>query len=130
MQSSIETVSSQRTKKKRWLSVLFLVLNLLILVVIFLVQILQEESVSIADLVTTKIHWEWVLIAFGLFMLENIFDALRISAAIKKLTGRFRPILSYKSVLCTRFYDNITPLATGGQPFQIFYLSHLVHFLM
>jgi len=123
MQSSIEAVSSQRTKKKRWLSVLFLVLNLLILVVIFLVQILQEESVSIADLVTTKIHWEWVLIAFGLFMLENIIDALRISAAIKKLTGRFRPILSYKSVLCTRFYDNITPLATGGQPFQIFYLS-------
>ncbi len=123
MESSLKTVAKQKTKKKRWLSALFLVINLLILVGIFFFQFLNEKPVSIADLVSSKIHWEWLAITVGLFFLDHMLDASRISIALKKLTGRFRPVLSYKSTVCCRFYDSITPLATGGQPFQIYYLN-------
>ncbi len=123
IQSSYETVSNQRTRKKRGLSALFLLINLVILAGIFLFQFLNEEAVSIQDLVMNKIHWWWVVGAVCLFLIANFVDGLRISVAIKKLTGRFRPFLSYKSVACCRFYDSMTPLSTGGQPFQIFYLN-------
>ena len=53
----------------------------------------------------------------------NLLDGFRVSVIVKKLTGKFRPILSLKSNICARFYDNMTPLATGGQPFQIYYLN-------
>lgn len=95
----------------------------MILAGIFLFQFLNEESVSIQDLVMNKIHWWWVAGAVALFLIANFVDGLRVSVAIKKLTGRFRPILGYKSVACCRFYDSMTPLSTGGQPFQIFYLN-------
>ncbi len=123
MQKSFEAVSTQRTKSKKRLSLIFLLLNLLVLAGIFLFQFLNEEAVSISDLVTSKINWGWVLISLGLFFMVNILDGFRVSAVVKKLTGKFRPILSLKSNISARFYDNITPLATGGQPFQIYYLN-------
>ena len=47
IQSSYEAVSNQRTRKKRGLSALFLLINLVILAGIFLFQFLNEEAVSI-----------------------------------------------------------------------------------
>lgn len=123
MQSTMETVNKQRSKKKRWLSVLFLLLNLAILIGILIYQFLNETPVSLPELLTSKLNWWWLIVAVALFMLINIVDATRVYLTIRKATGRHRPWLSYKSTLCCRFYDNITPLATGGQPFQIYYLS-------
>jgi len=123
MKESLEAVSNQRSKKSKRMSLIFLLLNLLVLVGIFVFQFLREETVSISDLVTNKIHWWWVLISLGLFFMVNIIEGLKTSIIIKKATGRFRPILGFKSHVCSRFYDNITPLSTGGQPFQIYYLN-------
>ena len=38
-------------------------------------------------------------------------------------TKVYRPNLSYKVAAIGRYYDVITPFATGGQPFQIYYLN-------
>lgn len=123
IESTYETVKNQQSKKKRILNVVFLLLNLAILAAIFAWQFTSEETVSFADLLTSKLNWWWLIIAIAVFMLVNFIDASRVYIAIKKVTGRSRPWLSYKSVICCRFYDSITPLATGGQPFQVFYLN-------
>lgn len=123
IESSYQAVEKQRSKKKRWLSFGFLMLNLVVLGVILYFQIKQEGAVSFADLVASKMNWWWLIIGVLLFMLINILDSMRISISIKKVTGRWRPFLSYKSTITCRFYDSITPLATGGQPFQIYYLN-------
>jgi len=123
MSSANETVNKQRSKKNRWLSFIFLSINIIVLVIILWVQLSSEESVSFEELVTQKINWWWLLLAFGFFMLINITDGMRTWVLIKFSTGRSRPWLSYKSVIMQRFYDSITPLATGGQPFQVFYLN-------
>ena len=121
IEGSIDTVKKQR--KKRWLNVGFLILNLVILVVIFVVQFMNEPPVSFGELLTSKLNWWWLIVAIALFMLINFVDSARVYLAIKKVSGRSRPWLSYKSTINCRFYDAITPLATGGQPFQVFYLN-------
>ena len=121
--SSLKTVEKQQSKKKKWISFGFLMLNLAILAGILIYQFSNEEPVSFTDLLTSTINWWWLLIAVVVFMLINIVDSMRVSITIKKATGRYRPYLSYKSTLICRFYDSITPLSTGGQPFQIYYLS-------
>ena len=42
---------------------------------------------------------------------------------IHKTTGKHRPYLSLKTAILGKYYDNITPLGSGGQPFQIYYLT-------
>ena len=101
----------------------FLMVNLIILVVILWINFKDTDSISIQDLFFSKLNWWWILIAVGLFFFAQAMDATRVWLLIKHATGHNRPWLSFKSIVTQRFYDCITPLATGGQPFQIFYLN-------
>ena len=123
IETTLKSVEKQQSNKKKWLSFGFLMLNLAILAGILIYQFSNEEPVSISVLLTSTINWWWLLIAVVVFMLINVVDSMRVSITVKKATGRSRPYLSYKSTLICRFYDSITPLATGGQPFQIYYLA-------
>lgn len=123
VEESSQAVSNQRSKKKRWLSVGFLILNLLIVVGVFIWSFATGQQISIADLFTQKINWLWLFVGVALFLFINWTDGMRIFALIFHVTKKPRAFLSYKSNSMCRFYDNITPLSTGGQPFQIYYLS-------
>lgn len=123
MESSMQSVKTQRSKKSRWLSAIFLVLNLSILAGILIWQFLNEPPVSLPELLQSKLNWWWLIVAVALFLLINFLDAMRINLAVKKVSGRSRPHTSYKSVAICRYYDALTPLATGGQPFQVYYLN-------
>jgi len=50
-------------------------------------------------------------------------DQIRYLMLIKQSTRKHRPFLAYKVARIGRYYDYITPLGTGGQPFQIYYLT-------
>ncbi len=121
--SSYKMAEKQKSKRQRWINFGFLMLNLVILAIILFFQIRSEGAISFADLVSSQINLWWLLAAVLLFFLINALDSARIAISIKQVTGRYRPFLSYKSTAICRFYDCITPLSTGGQPFQIFYLS-------
>ena len=124
LQGTHEAVSKQRSKKKRILSFAFLLINLTILSVILWYQFSHmDDNISIQDLLFSELNWWWILAALGLFFMAQVFDGFRIWILIKHSTGQNRPWLSFKSVVTQHFYDCITPMATGGQPFQIFYLN-------
>ena len=123
VEESAKTVSNQRSKKKRWISSAFLILNLLIVAGILIWSFTTGTQVSIADLLTQKINWIWLFVGVLLFLFINWTDGMRIFALIFHATKKPRAFLSYKSNSMCRFYDNVTPLSTGGQPFQIYYLN-------
>ena len=117
------TVAKQRSKKSRWMSAIFLLINLVVLAIVMYSQLSSEGAVSFDELINEQMEWGWFLLAIGFVILLNMADASRIWVLIKFTTGRSRPWLSYKSLAIQKFYDNITPMATGGQPFQVFYLN-------
>ena len=59
-------------------------------------------------------------LAVFLFFLLN--ESLKYSYLLKIATGKFRIKNSIKTMFLGKYYDAITPLGTGGQPFQIYYL--------
>jgi len=59
-----------------------------------------------------------------IWAISMMIESFRLNVLIKHSTGRSRPFLSYKVCAIGRYYDSITPMATGGQPFQIFYLAN------
>lgn len=49
-------------------------------------------------------------------------ESMKYSYLLKISTGKFRLRSSMKTMYLGKYYDGITPLGTGGQPFQIYYL--------
>lgn len=124
VEKSQESVKKQRSKKKRWLNFAFLMLNLVVVIGVLIYNFVDNgELVGLGELFTQKINWWWLLAGVGVFLLATFLDALRIFIMTFHITKRARPFLSYKATALCRFYDIMTPLSTGGEPFQVFYLN-------
>ncbi|MBR1925372.1 MAG: flippase-like domain-containing protein [Clostridia bacterium] len=122
-QKSNEAVKEQRGKKGKIISTIFMIINICIVVGILLYNFLgTKEPLSFSELLTTKINWLWLFIGVLVFFAIFIADSSAIYMLIFHTTKRSRPFLSYKSHAMCRFYDSVTPLSTGGQPFQVYYL--------
>ncbi len=72
----------------------------------------------------------WKYFAFGLLalFLTFLFKALKLSILCKPLTGKFHFKTCFETAIIGHYYNYVTPLAVGGQPFEIYHLSkHGVH---
>ena len=119
---SESAVSKRKTKKQKIISLIFFIINIAIVVGIVVYNFVFSNPVSITELFQTTINWWWLLIGIVIYFVLSLFDSFRTFILIKHSTGNSRPWLSYKSSAICRYYDSITPMSTGGQPFQIFYL--------
>lgn len=117
--ASQQVVAKRKGKNKKLLNILMFLLNVCIVVGIFLYQFLKNEFVPISDL---TINIGCIFICFALFAVAMFFDACSTEYLTRKSMKKQTWVLSFKSTLCGRYYDAVTPLATGGQPFQVTYL--------
>ena len=118
-----QKAKQQKSKKSRILSLIFLIINVVIIVVAIAISASKEEGmVSITQMFEVANLW-YLLLAFIAFILLMSFESLRYYILIWKSTRHSRPFLSYKVAAIGKYYDNITPLSTGGQPMQIYYLK-------
>lgn len=114
-----------KPKKQRFvMKLLFLLLNVIIVTVIFLLERNKSGSVgNLAELIkNTSNGWIYILCAFMLFFVMVLAEAVCFMAMLKKTGGHKRFALSVKTVLIGKYYDLITPFSMGGQPFQMYYL--------
>lgn len=114
-----EKKAQKKAKRSKLLRGLAFSLNIAILAVILIVQIFKDPS----EVLTPTINWNFMAIIIGLVLLITILDATKLFILLFVSTKKARPFLSYKTSAIGKYYDNITPLATGGQPFQIFYMN-------
>lgn len=117
----IKTNTQSKSKKKKWLNFLYFALNIVVIAIVLWVQLAKESNPMESLASILDINWWFILAAVATFFICMVMDQLKYSILIKKATGNFRFNLSYKVAIVGRHYDIITPLSTGGQPFQIFY---------
>lgn len=113
----------QKPKKKKIGNLILLIVNFCIIAGIFIYFYLTSGTVDIYELFSLDLRWTFLLVAVLMLLMTIIIEALRYAQLIYKSTGKFRFFLSLKTHLLGKYYDNITPFAAGGQPFQIFYLN-------
>ncbi len=110
-------------KRKRILNLVYFALNILVIALVLYFQ-LSGETDPREQLSTIRgVNWKFLLITFCAFVVVMLFDQIRYAVLTYKSTGAFRFRLSYKITAVGRYYDVITPLATGGQPFQVLYYN-------
>lgn len=118
-----QAVAKQKSKKKKYLSLIFFLINIGILAIILTVQIGNQADMSITTLLNSSFSVGILFCTILFWGIIQFLDAYRSNILIKLSTGKSRPFLAYKTNTIGRYYDNLTPMATGGQAFQIFYLK-------
>jgi len=75
-----------------------------------------------------KTGWLFFILAIFAFFLSFFFKGLKNVVMCKSMTGKAHFITSMETGIIGTYYNNVTPLAVGGQPFEIYHLSkHGVH---
>ena len=118
-----QTVAKHKTKKSKYVNLIFFLINLVVIGVILGVQIGQSGDMSISTLINSTFSLKIFLVMLLMWFFMQAMEALRMNVLIKQSTGRSRPFLAYKTHSYGKYYDSITPMASGGQPFQIFYMT-------
>ena len=120
--SAEEQVAKQKSKKKKIWNAIFFIINIVVVASVLTYQLIHENITSFSELKNLKFYYLPVLA--GCFILVMGLDAYRTNLFLKSSGSRSRPYLCYKMCAIGKYYDNITPMSTGGEPAQIFYMKN------
>lgn len=122
-QNVLKQSDAKSKKKKKLWNFLYFIINIAVIAVVLGFQLSQEADPwqSLSEILDA--NWWFIFASFGVFAVGMILDQVRFIALINKATGLCRPNLAFKVAVQGRYYDVITPLSTGGQPFQVLYLN-------
>ena len=118
------------TPKKNWRRVLLIIFFVLLNVVVITFAGISEfgNSSSASKLVDVNVNGWFLVPAVVCFVVAFCFEILKYVIMMRRLApknNKKRPDyykVARRVVLLGRYYDNITPAAIGGQPFQMYYM--------
>lgn len=72
--------------------------------------------------------WFYIIFALIALFFCYFFKGIKLSMFCKEMTGKWHFKTCMETGVIGLYYNNVTPLAVGGQPFEIYHLSkHGVH---
>ena len=119
--------SPKKFLKKPLLIALFVLINVAVIAITAFSEFgNSENAVALSEV---KINW-WLLIPAALCFLVAIWFEIHkyilmmreMSKDKAKFNKKHARKIARRTVLLGKYYDNITPAAVGGQPFQIYYM--------
>ena len=126
-QSEQKGFSPKKIFKKPAMVILFILLNVAVITITAFSEF--GNSKNAAELSEVVINWWFLVPAAGCFLIAITLEITKYAMMMRELTPhgekfdrkRARKV-ARRTVLLGRYYDNITPAAVGGQPFQIYYM--------
>lgn len=115
------TEFQSRDKKKKIKNILFFIFNIVLVAGILMWNIFTTEDFE--PFIFSEINLLYVLVVLLFLCMVIVVDVISIHRMIYRKTLRSRWALSYKSLSILRYYDAVTPLASGGQAFMVSYLT-------
>ena len=113
--------------KKRIAKILFTVFFVVAMVTIIAYTAVHDftgQSVSNDDVLQLiSANWYYLLVLLGLFALTLLIETFKIFLMIRKTTHTYKLGTAFNCAALGKFYDYVTPLGSGGQPFQMYYLA-------
>lgn len=120
-------ISNRQKTFKKVLSVIFFVLIVGVLVYTFLSDFVFSDKSTMASWsevveILSK-NWYYIICALVCMSLMIILKGLKHSVLCRKLTRKWHFKTCMETATLGLYYNYITPLAVGGQPFEIYYLA-------
>lgn len=128
--STVNPSKDGAAPKKKWHKVLLIVLFVLLNVAVIAAAGFSEfgNSENASELAEVHINGWWLVPAVICFVVAVVIDIYKYVLMMRRMS-RGKDVqkrdlwkVARRTVLLGRYYDNITPAAVGGQPFQIYYM--------
>ncbi len=113
-----------KSKNRKWwikTSLLLLLIGVSIAMMFTITKYVGGDTVSFTTMIR-GVNWMWFGILIAMLLVAILAESMKYSYLLKISTGKWRLKNSVKVMFLGKYYDGITPLGTGGQPFQIYYL--------
>ncbi len=121
VEEASKEVSKSHNKNTRIKNIVFFFFNVALVAGILIWNVLTTDDFSKLDI--TKINYINLLYVLLLLVGVIVVDVMSVHRMIYRKTLRSRWSTSYKSLGIMRYYDAVTPLASGGQAFMVTYLT-------
>lgn len=116
----------KKSRKSTFITLGFLLLNIAIIVYIAYTSFAGQGNVfekSSEVFTLWRKNIKYILIALAMPLIAILMEASKYCILVRHKTGVWNFRLGLRTTIMGKYYDNITPLSSGGQPFQIFYLK-------
>lgn len=125
--NKLRNVSTIKSFKKPLFVLLFVLINVAVIAITAFSEFGNSENA--AELSEVRINW-WLLIPAALCFIAAVwFEVHKYILMMYEMTTDKKQFdlkraksVARRTVLLGKYYDNITPAAVGGQPFQIYYM--------
>lgn len=123
----IEEKNSRSDKKKRrnwWIktALMLALIGVSIAIMFTMTQYMTGDGMKSFREMIKGASLPYFFAFLGMVLLYMLVESAKYSYLLKISTGKWRIRNSIKTMYIGKYYDGITPLGTGGQPFQIYYL--------
>ena len=117
-------LDSKAKNRKWWIkTILMLVLIAVSVVIMFtMINYISDGNTKSFHAMLKGFSWKYLLLFLAAVLLFMVLESSKYAYLLKISMGQFRFRNSIKTMFLGKYYDGITPLGTGGQPFQIYYL--------
>ncbi len=119
----IPEIVDRKSRKQKFFRALFIVVNLATVGCLLAIAFKNDSSGGGFGklFAVASSNLGWLFLAVSLAVLVVVFDGLGYTILMKITSGK---LISFgvKTSIVGRYGDAITPLGTGGQPFQMYYL--------
>lgn len=96
-------------------------LLVLLLTIFILCYILRNDFFDVLNIIKMA-NLLWIILAIIIYYLGIFIETISLKLIINQYNKNYSLINSFKLNIITKFFNGITPLASGGQPFQIYKL--------
>lgn len=107
---------------KKWLKKSLNIIVLILITALVLYFSLKDNFKTTVTEIFSMNVW-WTIIAFLFIFFYWIFRSYALFLIVRENSKKFKFAQSFQLMLRTQFFNAVTPFATGGQPFQIYYLN-------
>lgn len=122
-----EHLTAKEKKKKKLIKIFLYVLCIAVMGGVIAYTAVSDFSRETVDLSSVfgmiGRRWYYLLVLAGLFFGMMVAESVKIFIMIHKTSGKLMPLAAFSCAALGKFYDYVTPLGSGGQPFQIYYLA-------
>lgn len=106
------------TKYKNLINVIVLVL---ITILVLYLALKDDYKATISQI--QNIDVKYLLLAFVMIFIYWLLRSLALHKFTKKMNKKSKYLSSFQLMLRTQFFNAITPFSTGGQPYQVYFLT-------
>lgn len=117
-----EAAATPVKKKRTWTFLLFLAINIAIVVYIATKEF-GADAMSAQNIASLDINMFYLIFAAVCFAIAVITETAKYHSMMISTEGRWDLRGAFECAVLGKYYDNVTPLGAGGQPFQIYYLK-------